>query len=265
MILLKNERSSARIKEIKQYLTLFCVWGVSWTSLQAEEEKSEWIQLFNGKDLTGWTPKFKGGELGENYKNTFRVEDGLLRVCYDQYEKWEKNFGHLFYKSEFSHYILRAEYRFVGEQVKGGPAWAYRNNGFMIHGQTAESMEIGQDFPNSIEVQLLGGKPDGSGERPTLSLCTPGTNVVYDGKLHKKHTVKPNSNAKTFHGDQWVSVEVEVLGSEVIRHKVDGKVVLEYTKPQLNKGTLLEKGTISIQAESHPIDFRKIEVKIIEK
>jgi hypothetical protein len=247
----------------KQYLVLFCVWAISLGSLQAEEEKGEWIQLFNGKDLTGWTPKFEGFELGENYKNTFRVEDGLLRVCYDQYEKWGKNFGHLFYKSEFSHYILRAEYRFMGEQVKGGPGWAYRNNGIMIHGQTAESMGKDQDFPNSIEVQLLGGKSDGTDKRPTLNLCTPGTHVFYEGKLHKSHVI--NSNSKTFQGDQWVTIEVEVLGSEVIRHKIDGKVVLEYAKPQLNDGTLLEKGTISLQAESSPTDFRKIEVKIIKK
>ncbi|NWK55926.1 DUF1080 domain-containing protein [Verrucomicrobiaceae bacterium N1E253] len=230
---------------------------------QAEEKKDGWIQLFNGKDLSGWTPKFKGEDLGVNYKNTFRVEDGLLTVSYDKYDKWQNNFGHLFYKKEFSHYILRAEYRFIGDQVKGGPGWAFRNNGFMIHGQTPESMKKDQSFPNSIEVQLLGGKPDGTGKRTNLNLCTPGTHVVIDGKLQKRHVI--NSDSKTYHGDQWVTVEVEVKGSEVIRHKIDGKVVLEYNKPQLDDGTLLEKGTISIQAESHPIQFRKIEVKEVKK
>ena len=44
------------------------------------------IQLFNGKDLTGWTPNFKNRDVGENYKNTFRVVDGLLTVSYDDYE-----------------------------------------------------------------------------------------------------------------------------------------------------------------------------------
>lgn len=248
---------------IKQCVVALAMGVMSLASVQAEDEKGEWTQLFNGKDLTGWTPKFKGEDLGTNYKNTFRVEDGLLRVCYDKYEKWDRNFGHLFYKSEFSHYILRAEYRFVGEQVKGGPGWAYRNNGLMIHGQTAESMKKDQDFPNSIEVQLLGGKPGGTGKRTTLNLCTPGTHVVYDGKLQKRHVI--NSNSETYHGDKWVTVEVEVLGGKVIRHKIDGKVVLEYTKPQLNDGTILEKGTISLQAESSPTDFRKIEVKVLKK
>jgi len=124
---------------------------------EKSDEKSEWIQLFNGKDLTGWTPKFKGSELGVNFKNVFKVIDGVLVVDYSEYGDWDSKFGHLFYEKEFSHYILRAEYRFVGEQVTKGPGWARRNNGFMIHGQTAESMKKDQDFPNSIEVQLLGG------------------------------------------------------------------------------------------------------------
>ncbi len=232
-------------------------------TVQAADEGGEWIQLFNGKDLTGWIPKFKGQDLGVNYKNTFRVQDGLLTVNYDNYEKWQGNFGHLFYKDEFSHYILRVEYRFIGKQVKGGPGWAYRNNGLMIHGQSAASMKKNQSFPDSIEVQLLGGKPGGKEKRPTLNLCTPGTHVVIGGKLIKKHVIP--SKAETYYGDQWVTVEVEVLGSEVIRHKINGKVVLEYNKPQLNNGKLLEKGTISIQAESHPTQFRKIELKVIKK
>ena len=222
-----------------------------------EGEKSEWVQLFNGKDLTGWTPKFKGSELGVNYKNVFKVKDGKLIVDYSEYGDWDGKFGHLFYEKPFSHYILRAEYRFVGEQSGNGPGWAWRNNGFMIHGQTAESMKKGQDFPNSIEVQLLGGKAEG--ERGNLNICTPGTQLEHDGKLTKKHVIK--AGGPTNRGDEWVTVEIEVRGSEVIRHKQDGKVVIEYSKPQLDNGKLIEGGTISIQSESHPTEFRKIEIK----
>lgn len=243
---------------------------------KAENEKAKddgWIQIFNGKDMTGWTPKFKGYELGVNYNDTFRVEDGILKASYDKWESFKGEFGHLFYKDTFSHYILRAEYRFVGEQVKGGPGWATRNNGLMIHGQKAETMGKDQDFPVSIEVQLLGGL--GKGNRSTGNLCTPGTNVVIDDKLVTKHVI--NSNSKTFNGDQWVTIEVEVVGGEVIRHKVNGEQVMEYFKPQydprdggakkLMKGddVTLSEGTISIQAESHGCEFRKIEVKPIKK
>lgn len=253
-------------------ITLLCSF-IALTSCNAEdndaantevrESAGEWVQLFNGRDLTGWTPKFRDYELGVNYKDTFRVEDGVLKVSYDKYKKWDKNFGHLFFKDEFSHYILRAEYRFVGKQVRGAPKWALRNNGFMIHGQTPSSMKKGQDFPVSIEVQLLGGAPNSQENRPTLSVCTPGTHVVRGGKLIKPHVT--HSEGPTFYGDEWVTIEVEVRGSEVIRHKVNNKVVMEYNKPQLDDGTLLEKGTISIQAESHPTEFRKIEIKVLKK
>lgn len=238
-----------------------------------EKSTESWIQLFNGKDLNNWDIKFTGYELGDNLNNTFRVEDGLLRVNYDEWNEWGNQFGHLFYKGEFSHYRLRVEYRFVGDQVKGGPGWAFRNNGLMLHGQSAESMELDQDFPVSIEVQLLGGS--GKGERSTMNLCTPGTNVVMNGKLIEEHCT--NSNSETYHGDQWVSVEVEVRGGEVIKHFVDGQEVMQYEQPQLDPrdkyfekhlpadGTkILSKGTISIQAESHPTDFRKIELLVLE-
>ena len=235
-------------------------------------DPKDWIQLFNGKDLTGWTPKFAKHDLCENFNNTFRVEDGLLKVRYDKWETFNGEFGHMFYKDPFSYYVIAAEYRFVGDQVKGGPEWAIRNNGLMLQSPDPKTMMKDQDFPISIEVQLLGGfgKP-----RTTANLCTPGTNVVIDGKLETRHCI--NSKSKTYEGDQWVRVEVLVHGDELMRHYVEGEPVLEYTKPQIGggnvspvdpkvkvDGTPLTGGYISIQAETAPIDFRKIEVLNLE-
>ena len=155
-------------------------------------------------------------------------------MSYDKYEgPFRGRFGHLFYKEPFSHYMLRIEYRFVGEQADGGPGWAIRNSGVMIHGQTPETMRKDQEFPVSIEVQFLGG--DGTNPRTTGNLCTPGTNVVYQGKLHTDHCT--NSTSDTFHGDQWVTAEIEVHGGRLIRHKINGKTVLEYSEPQLDDRT----------------------------
>ena len=235
---------------------------------QEEDEKDKWISLFNGKDLKGWTPKFAGSKLGENYKNTFRVEDGVLKASYDQYEQFNGEFGHLFYALPFSYYIFRAEYRFTGEQVKGGPGWAFRNSGVMIHCQDPNTMAKDQSFPVSIEVQLLGG--DGKNDRTTGNLCTPGTNVVMNDKLVTDHCI--TSKSKTYHGDQWVKVEIEVHGSGIIRHKINGQTVMEYQKPQLDERDadakkliqdgklMLSEGYISLQAESHPVEFRKVEI-----
>ncbi|MEJ2585759.1 MAG: DUF1080 domain-containing protein [Robiginitalea sp.] len=232
-------------------------------------ESSQWIQLFNGKDLEGWQVKIRGYEMGDNYKNTFRVENGILKVSYEQYDRYNNEFGHLFYEKPFSYYRLRAEYRFAGEQVAGGPDWAFRNNGFMLHSQSAAGMGLDQDFPISLEAQLLGGRD--AGERPTMNLCTPGSNVVIGGDLRTEHCM--NSSSKTFRGEEWITVEMIVLGDSVIHHLVEGDTVLTYGKPTMGGGAIagydpeeyvegkpMTSGHIAIQAESHPTEFRKIEL-----
>lgn len=244
------------------------------TTAAAPAAESQWIPLFNGKNLDGWTPKIRGYELNDNFGETFRVEDGLLKVDYEHYGKFNERFGHLFYQTPFSHYRLRVEYRFVGEQLSDGPGWAFRNSGIMIHGQTPDTMTKDQDFPASIEVQLLGGS--GTGERHTANLCTPGTHVVLNGKLHTQHCT--DSTSRTYHGDQWVTVELEVRGNQLIKHLIDGVAVLEYTQPQLDEGDasaqrllaqgadkVLSGGTISLQSESHPVHFRKVELLQLEE
>lgn len=234
----------------------------------------EWIQLFDGESLDDWTVKIRGQEVGVDPNNTFRVEDGKLRVGYENYQgNFDGRFGHLFYKEEFSHYLLRVEYRFFGEQVQGGPGWAWRNSGLMLHGQRPETMGVTQEFPVSIEMQLLGG--DGTNTRTNANLCTPGTNVVLNEKLDQRHCI--NSNSETCHGDDWYTVTVEVRGGEVIRHFLDDEQVHEYFEPQLDtrdadaerlvpeSGSLiLHGGTISLQSESHPLEFRKVEIKILD-
>jgi hypothetical protein len=239
----------------------------------AVKQEDRWVSLFNGKNLEGWRVKIAGHELDENYGNTFRVENGLLKVSYDQYGAFNGEFGHLFYKDRFSHYILRVEYRFVGEQVAGGPDWALRNSGVMLHCQSPESMAKEQSFPVSIEAQFLGG--NGTDERPTGNLCTPGTHVVMAGELVTQHCI--NSRSKTYHGDQWVTMQVEVQGDSLIKHLVNGEFVLEYEKPQLDESDpdaqkllvngekSLREGYIALQAESHPIEFRKVEIRILKK
>jgi len=246
-----------------------CNQGKSETDTNAN--KKEWVDLFNGQNLDGWDLKIRGYALNDNYNNTFRVENGLMKVRYDQYDEYQNKFGHIFYNRPFSYYHLKVEYRFVGEQVNGGEGWALRNNGIMFHSQSAESMGLDQDFPISIEYQLLGG--NGEDERTTANLCTPGTNVVIGDSLVTQHCI--SSSSKTYHGDQWVTAEVLVLGDSLVQHIIDDEVVLQYTKPQIGGGTvsgfdpaikqdgkLLNEGYIAFQSESHPIDIRS--VKLLE-
>jgi hypothetical protein len=247
------------------------------TAQQGDTSRKEWLQLFNGRNLDDWVIKFARHDLGENVNDTFRVEDGLLKVRYDKWTTFDREFGHIFYKQPFSYYLLAAEYRFTGEQVAAaGPslAWAKRNNGLMLHSPDPKTMLKDQDFPISIEVQLLGGLSDGK-PRPTANVCTPGTHIVMNGQLHTPHCT--NSTSKTYDGDQWVRVEVLVHGDELVRHMIDGQTVLEYAKPQIGggsasptdpkvkvDGTPLTHGYIALQAETAPADFRKVELLNLE-
>jgi hypothetical protein len=243
------------------------------TAQSQKSSKENWESMFNGKDLTGWTPKIRYHAAGENFGNTFRVENGNLVVRYDAYDAFNETFGHLFFNKQYGYYRIRLDYRFVGDQVKNGPGWATRNSGIMVHGQTPQSMGKNQDFPVSIEVQLLGG--NGKDPRTTCNLCTPGTNVEMNGKLVTQHCI--NSSSATYHGDQWVRAEVLVLGDSVVKHFANGIEVLSYEKPQVGGGNvdnqeivfgqpgmLLKRGTISLQSESHPVEFKNIVILNLE-
>ena len=223
----------------------------------------DWRVLFDGRSLDGWVVKLAKHELGDNYADTFRVENGVIRVAYDKYGDFGDRFGHLFYEQKLSHYVLSLEYRFFGEQAKGGPGYARLNSGVMIHSQAPETILKDQDWPISVEAQFL------AGGRTTMNVCTPGTEIFMHGAMVKAHCT--NSASKTFADDAWVKVEVEVLGSANVRHHIGDAMVLEYQKPMIGggvanrfdpavkkDGTLLEDGYIGLQAESQPVEFRHI-------
>ena len=234
------------------------------------EAKENWKSLFNGENLDGWTIKINGYALNNNYNNTFSAKNGVMKVSYDQYENFTNEFGHIFYKTPFSNYKLRLEYRFVGEQVNGGESWATKNSGIMIHCQSPESMLKNQGFPLSLEVQLLGGVKEGE-ERPSGNLCTPATHVVMDGKLVTEHCI--TANCKTYYGKEWIKAEV-IVNNDSITHFIDGIPVISYSNPtiggefldstspeiQAKDGQALTSGYISLQSESHPIEFKNIEI-----
>ena len=260
----------------------FFLSGIAPVFGQNEANNENWESLFNGKDLTGWDIKIAGHPVGENYLNTFRVKDSILSISYDAYENFDNKYGHLYNEKPYSYYKLKFKYRFLGEQTKGGAPWNVRNSGVMIHSQSAQSNDIDQHFPVSVEVQLLGGLSDGN-ERQTANICTPGTYVEMKGQADKTHCI--NSESKTYDGDQWVSVEVIVLGDSLIQHIVEGDTVITYQHPRIDKifvdaeqynweiahvndppswiakaDQLISEGYIALQAESHPIDFKAIEI-----
>lgn len=230
----------------------------------------DWIPLFDGKSLDGWTPKVSGYPAGENFADTFRVEDGAITVSYDGYKTFDARYGHLFFDTPYTHYRLRLEYRFLGVQAPGGKGWAWRNSGVMFHAQSPESMPDEQDFPISIEFQFLGGRTDGE-PRPTAAMCSPGTEVDIGGTRATDHCVA--AAAPTILGDEWVRVELLVEGADRVVHYVEGEPVIEYGNLTIGGGVVnghdpamkpdgesLTRGRIALQSESHPIQFRRIEL-----
>jgi len=243
----------------------------------AEEERSapgsEWHALFNGHDLQGWTIKIAKHPLGENFADTFRVEDGVIKVSYDHYEKFDGQFGHLYSNQAYSNYILRLEYKITGTAVADSPPWAKLNSGVMIHSQSPLGMGVDQDWPASMEFQFLAtGTVAG---KQTGNACTPGTNLQLHGKLVTDHII--DSTARLYPLDEWVSAEIEVHGNREVIHRINGVEVLRYQHPQLDPtddsaqellaaGAPLQLsfGHIALQAESQPVWFRNIRLRQLE-
>lgn len=234
-----------------------------------------WIPLFNGKNLRGWTAKIYHHETGDNYGNTFRAEEGMIKVRYDQYDQFNNRYGHLFYNKPYSYFKLRFDYRFTGIWRKDAPSYTEINSGVMYHSQSPASILKEQDWPISVEFQLLGGLSDGKA-RPTGNMCSPGTDVVFNGRIDPRHCI--SSSSKTYYGDQWVHAELIVLGDSLVTHIINGDTVLRYSKPQIGGGVangydpaikidgkLLKQGYIGLQSEGQEIDFKNIELLDLSK
>ena len=238
---------------------------------QDENDDAGWVKLFNGSDLDGWIVKIHHHEPGENFGNTFRVEDGIIKVRYDQYGDFNDQFGHLYYEQPFSRFHLILEYRFTGELQPGAPDYTLLNSGVMFHSQDPRTMPKEQNWPISVEMQFLAGLGDGN-PRPTGNMCSPGTEIVYEGQMYDGHCL--NSSSKTYDRDEWVTAELIVLEDSLVTHVINGDTVLQYSKPSMGGGVVngydsaiwqpgkpLRSGYIALQSEGQPIDFRRVEIK----
>ncbi|WP_142714062.1 3-keto-disaccharide hydrolase [Fodinibius sediminis] len=233
-----------------------------------------WRSLFNGRNLDGWVVKLHHHEVGDNYANTFRVADGVIQVNYDDYDTFDERYGHLFYKEPFSSFHLKFEYRFTDQWLKDAPEYTYRNSGVMFHSQDPATILKEQDWPISVEYQMLAAAEERE-PRPTGNMCSPGTEVFYEGAMDPRHCI--SSTSATYDWDEWVRAELIVHGDSLVVHKVNGEKVLEYTRPQIGGGVVngydpsvkvdgkaLREGYIGLQAEGQGVEFRNIRIRLLD-
>lgn len=255
-------------------LVIITIWLFMPVFAQRKAGKKEWKKLFNGRDINDWIVKINHHEVGENYGNTFRVENKIIKVRYDQYDKFNDQFGHLYYKQPYAYFHLVFEYRITGEWRKDAPSYTIKNSGVMYHSQAPKTILREQDWPISVECQLLAGLGDGV-SRPTGNMCSPGTDVLFEGKIDPRHCI--SSSSKTYEDEQWVRGEIIVLGDSLTTHIINGDTVLRYSKPQIGGGNvlnydpalkqdgkLLKEGFIALQSEGQPIDFRNVKILNLE-
>lgn len=232
-----------------------------------------WVELFNGRNLDGWTPKIAQHPVGENYGDTFRVEDGVIKVAYDKYGKFDQQFGHLYTNSAYSHYVLHVEYRLTGTVMPDAPSWTKCNSGVMLHSQSPLSMTREQLWPVSLEGQFLAAGT--SAGRQTGNACTPGTDVEFQGRLTQDHIIEAKGKLPPL--DEWVTFEAEVRGNDELVYRINGVEVLRYQHPQLDLRDAdarrlaaagvpmrLSFGHIALQAEGQPVWFRNVRLRPLD-
>jgi hypothetical protein len=285
------------LQNFSRAVSAFAVSALFCTAALAGPNDSVWTQLFNPKDTslaTNWDVKIRGEVLNSDSRRTFRRaivgSDTVIEVNYDQYTgSWGGDggpFGHAAYKVRtFSYYLLRGEYQVWGTQATGGPGWAVQNNGFMLHSQSMATMTLNQDFPISMEAQLLGPGNSTSGgatSASTMNLCTPGTgfSTTPTGSTSNAHCVPAKPMTRAALNTGWQKVSALILGDSVHTYYAGPNgtdSVLRYYKPVYlsgnianppsgmpSNGTRLTGGYITIQSETHPFRFRKIEVLNLE-
>jgi hypothetical protein len=205
------------------------------------------MDLFNGKDLKGWTADVPAADGGKSVAPSFIVRDGLL-------VSMGKPEGHLITDRSFSDYQLEVEYRFP---KKGG------NCGVLVHSSTPRALY--KMFPQSIEVQMMSGD---AGD----FWC-----IQEDISVPEMEKRRPRKEGQKFGGSEgdarrilnltegsekplgeWNRMVIECRGDEV-------KVWLNDDLVNHGSNSTASEGQIALQAEGTEVEFRKVRLTKLGK
>ena len=200
------------------------------------------IQLFNGRDLSGWWPDVPTRDTTAEAPDSFVVRDGMLVSL-------GRPRGHLLTEASYRDYRLEVEYRFPG---KPG------NCGVLVHASRLRALE--KMFPQSIEVQmnhLHAGDfwciqenievPDMESRRPRKEGQKYGGS---EGDARRILNLTDNSEKPP---GEWNTMIVETRG-RTLKVWVNGDLVNE------GFNSTADRGRIAIQAEGSEVEFRRVQI-----
>jgi len=233
-----------------------------------------WVNLFNGKDLTGWTPLIHLSKVGVNTDSTFRpdLENNGIRVSYDKltgsFGGDQCKCGLLYYNKPLTNYRIRVTYRFFDPTVSNAPSWGKNNSGLMIFGIDPTKVTGDPIYPPIIEIQILG-TPSGGGstnanECEMRQFVNPTVTATHTGTCgNNKDSKAPGSGKTAPAAGVWTTLEADVHitgDTKVYQWPDTTNAVLIMSKPMYGTQAVTS-GYLAIQSEGQPIVFKDILLK----
>lgn len=221
-----------------------------------------WVNLFNGKDLTGWVPLIHKSKVGENYMDTFRADsvNKVIRIAYDKYpnQSFDGRIGNLYYNKRLTNYRVRVTYRFIEPQAKNPVSWGRNNSALMIFAVDPYTITGDPQLPPMIELQLLGSPSAGGTTSPNY--CDLG------GMSMQQHSARCGNNGSgkaPNPANQWTTVEAEVhvTGVTKVFQLPDTTNPAQTMSGPRYMNQAVTGGFVALQSESQPIEFKDILLK----
>lgn len=192
---------------------------------------AEEIELFNGKDLSGWTYFLQDDKV--KMEDVWTVTDGAI-IC-----KGKPN-GYIKTEKDYENYVLTFEWRWK-------PGSKGSNSGVFVH-------VVGKDqiWPKGVEAQLMAGH---AGDFWLVGDAKLDVDPERQDKRTPRHFLRMKDGIEKPIGE-WNRYEITCKG-DTIKLVINGELVNE------GKNSELTKGRIILQSEGGEIHFRNIKLRTL--
>jgi hypothetical protein len=214
------------------------------------------IELFNGKDLSGWTKISRAGETPD--PATWTVADGVIRCTGMPY-------GYIRTENRYKNYRLTVEWRWSGPDLppnaQGRPR--NRNSGVLLHTDASDTV-----WPSALEAQL---QQTSAGDfhhmgtvetaevlaaRAKAAAAAGGDAEAAQRAQGVRRVPKTGAPAEKPVGE-WNTYEITCSG-DTVTLRINGVDQNRATKANVTEGY------ICLQSEGAPIEFRNVKLTPLE-